>query len=46
MQWPEALQTNSFSVQLFTGSVAGTEVPEVVVGIVGKFPLKNKPTKC
>lgn len=46
MQWPEALHTNSFSVQLFMGSVAGTEVPEVVVEIVGKFPLKNKPTKC
>ena len=46
MQRPEALQTNSFSVQLFMGSVAGTEVAEVVVEIVGKFPLKNKPTKC
>lgn len=32
---------NSFSVQLFTGSVTGTEVPEVVVEIVGKFPLKK-----
>lgn len=46
MQWPEALQTNSFSVQLFMGSVAGTEVPEVVVEIVGKFPLKKEPKKC
>jgi len=46
MQWPESLQTNSSSVQLFMGSVAGTEVPEVVVEAVGKFPLKNKPTKC
>lgn len=41
MQWPEALQTKSFSVQLFMGSVTGTEVPGVVVGTVGKFPLKK-----
>lgn len=42
MQRPEALQTNSFSVQLFMGSVAGTEVPDRVVDIVGKFPLRNE----
>lgn len=39
MQCPEALQTNSFSVQLFKGSVTGLEVPDRVVEIVGKLPL-------
>lgn len=42
MQWPETLQTNSFSVQLFKGSVIGLEVPDRVVEIVGKLPLKDK----
>lgn len=46
MQWPEARQTNSSSVQLFMGSVAGTEVTEVVVEIVGKSPLKKEPKGC
>lgn len=46
MQWPEARQTNSFSVQSFMGSVAGTEVPEVVGETVGKFPSKKEPNGC